>query len=255
MHNVLQGLPPMAATEIPGRLLIEGEPRDGCWNMAYDEALLDAAANRGETILRIYRWSEPTLSLGYFQKTLPHDLPEPLRSLPRVRRLSGGGAILHHHEWTYACAVPRAHLLARRAEALYEEAHRALIDSFAEYGIGAALRGSPIENSGETGFLCFLRGDPRDVVVQGHKIVGSAQRRRRGAVLQHGSVLLRRSPLVRDVPGLFDLAPRLTQDPLLCAREFASAFGRRLFGTMVLTVQNPEDELFAGGRVVNYADC
>lgn len=232
------------------RLLIEPEPHDGRWNMAYDEALLEAAATRGDVILRIYRWSEPTLSLGYFQKSLPADLPPSLRSLPCVRRLSGGGAILHHHEWTYSCAVPKGHPFTKRAETLYEEAHRSLIHSFARHGVLSAMRGEATEVRAEP-FLCFLRGDPRDVVVSGHKVVGSAQRRRRGAILQHGSVLLKVSPLAPSVPGILDLVRNLDDDPLLGVKSFCSDFGRRLFPQEPIFQPHPSDLDNARGQVVS----
>src|SRR5262249_39204661 len=79
-------------------------------------------------------------------------------------------------------------------------------------------------------FLCFGRGDLRDVVLKGHKIVGSAQRRRRGGILQHGSVLLRRSDHAPQFPGLLDLAPSV-----VLGTDFAiaaSASIGALFGTV-----------------------
>src|SRR6266567_4064320 len=76
---------------------------DGPTNMAADEALLESASERGVASLRFYTWSEPTLSLGYFQ---PSARPLAVRSLPWLRRSSGGAAIVHHHELTYALALP-----------------------------------------------------------------------------------------------------------------------------------------------------
>lgn len=234
------------------RLLFERQPHRGTWNMAYDEALLEAAAHRGETLLRIFRWSEPTLSLGYFQKELPPDLSEELRSLPRVRRLSGGGAILHHHEWTYSCAIPKSHPFAQKTEVLYRMAHESLIDAFRRIGVAANLRG---QDCGDGPFLCFLRGDARDVIVHGHKVVGSAQRRRRGAVLQHGSVLLRHSELTPTVYGLTDLSSLLPHDdPWIAAPEFAAAFGGRLFDASPLESGHADDVAFATKREADYAE-
>ncbi len=228
----------------PGRLLLETAPRDGRWNMAFDEALLEGAAVRGEAALRIYRWSEPTLSLGHFQKSLPADLPDALRSLPVVRRLSGGGAILHHHEWTYSVALPKEHPLAARAEPLYEAVHAALVAAFARSGATASLRGESLPDVNGR-FLCYLRGDPRDIVVAGAKIVGSAQRRRRGAVLQHGSVLLRVSPLVPELPGLFDLVPGRPRSPLFAADAFVEEVGPLLFPNSPIEGPHPDDVNFA----------
>lgn len=210
----------------PGRLLVEDQPRPGNWNMAYDAALLNGSLARDEAILRIYRWSEPTLSLGHFQKKLPDDLPDSLRRLPRVRRLSGGGAILHHHEWTYSCAVPPGHPLAKRGTILYEVVHAALIESLRQLGVNARMRGTTTD---EHPFLCFLRSDARDILVGENKIVGSAQRRRRGAVLQHGSLLLRTSSLSPRVPGLFDLADIPQESEMFACEGFVRELSRRLF--------------------------
>ena len=171
--------------------------------MALDEAMLEAAADRGRCSLRWYRWAEPTVSLGYFQSeqfTTEH--PE-LATLPVVRRLSGGGAVLHHHELTYAVAIPGSHPLAAQPAKLYCAVHEEIIAIMREHGVHAAMRG----NTPETGhqFLCFARADCNDVLLAGHKILGSAQRRRRGAILQHGSLLLQRSGYSPQHPGLFDL--------------------------------------------------
>lgn len=239
----------MADAEAACRLLFDHEPRSGAWNMAFDEALLEAAANRGETVLRVFRWTEPTLSLGYFQKELPPDLPAALQPLPRVRRLSGGGAILHHHEWTYSCSIPRTHQFAHKTERLYEEAHGAIITAFRSIGVPAAFRS---DGSTDTPFLCFLRADPRDIIVNGHKVVGSAQRRRRGAILQHGSVLLEHSPLAPAIPGLTDLIAGLENDPWLTARAFLSEFTKRLFESDPIESVHPDDLAHATLREPEY---
>ena len=187
---------------------VESHPLTGAANMAADAALLDAAA-AGTAGGRWYRWSEPTVSLGHFQKGAALD-PATLPPLPTVRRLSGGGAIVHHHEWTYALALPRTHPLAATPERLYEAVHGEVIAALDEVGVTARLRGSG-GDGGEEPTLCFLRSDPRDVVVADRdgawrKVVGSAQRRRKGAVLQHGSLLAATSPFAPAVSGLAELA-------------------------------------------------
>ena len=174
--------------------------------MALDEALLQSAVDEGRTWLRIYRWDTPTISLGYFQSAEDIVLGERFANIPQVRRLSGGGAILHHHEWTYSCHFPASHPLTRDPVHLYDIVHEALLKLFATWGVHAQLRGatSNVERSAEP-FLCFGRGDSHDIVLNSHKIVGSAQRRRKGAIAQHGSILLRRSSLAPEFPGLLDL--------------------------------------------------
>lgn len=168
--------------------------------MAIDESLLLAAVE-GACAVRFYEWDAATVSLGHFQSA--EDVPPPLRELPVVKRLSGGGAILHHHELTYSCALTAAHPLAREPGLLYEQVHQAIIGVLWRFGIDGELRGAAA--FADKPFLCFARGDARDVVIGPHKIIGSAQRRRQGAVLQHGSILLERSPHAPDFPGIREL--------------------------------------------------
>lgn len=171
--------------------------------MALDEALLNAAVGRGFSALRLYQWCEPTISTGHFQPLNDPIVAERFPNLARVRRLSGGGAILHHHELTYSCVLPASHDLTRNPNSIYERIHEVIIDVLGQSGIDCQLRGTP--QPGPDPFLCFGRGDPRDIVIGADKIVGSAQRRRQGAVLQHGAILLARSPYAPECPGIVDL--------------------------------------------------
>jgi len=184
--------------------------------MAVDEAMLEAAVDRDECHLRFYRWKEATVSLGYFQKENEAKLDPLLAGLPVVKRLSGGGAILHEHEWTYSCSVPASHSLSKQPVALYEIVHQKIIQTLSEIGIVAKMRSqqqTPSAANHDTPqsqhvepFLCFGRGDPRDILIDGKKVVGSAQRRRRGAILQHGSLLIKKSQYAPQFGGLTDLA-------------------------------------------------
>ena len=188
------------------RLLIDG-PGRGAWNMAVDEMLLESAAAGRGCALRFYRWSEPTLSLGYFQRQTDRSSHEPSRDCPLVRRASGGGAILHDRELTYSFMVHTGHRLAANAEALYRAIHISWIEAVANLRIRATLcetRASTTPSAQP--FLCFQRRARGDVVIGRYKVVGSAQRRRRGAVLQHGSCLLERSPSAPEALGLAEAA-------------------------------------------------
>lgn len=205
----------MNQVSVPCRAILESDPASGAWNMAVDEALLESALAQGMFAVRLYRWDGATLSLGYFQKPEEATGDPRLAGLPRVRRLSGGGAILHHHEWTYSCVLPPGHPIAAVPHLLYETVHRAIVDVLRKRGVTAALRrdfrasdpAGPTQSAEGEAFLCFARGDARDIVCAGHKITGSAQRRRRGAVLQHGSILFRRSEFAPEFPGIADLVP------------------------------------------------
>lgn len=168
------------------RLIVEAAAVEGATNMARDEILLEQANRFGSATMRWYQWAEPTLSLGYFQSDDPLVMP----GTSRVRRLSGGGAILHDREWTYSLAMPRADLAD--ATSLYAIVHSAIVDTLNRCGVSCAMRGVEQTERNEA-FLCFLRGDKHDIVLSngshaGHKNVGSAQRRRGTAILQHGSV-------------------------------------------------------------------
>jgi lipoate-protein ligase A len=182
---------------------------DGPTNMALDEALLDAvAADPSSAMLRTYGWTEPTLSLGYFQAIAGVEADPRWHGRPLVRRPTGGGAIWHHHEVTYALVIPSTHPLARPNTALYYAVHSAIVSLLGRRGIAAERRGPARGPRDEVRpFLCFTDRDPEDIVIEGVKIVGSAQRRRIGAILQHGSLLLMRSDVTPELPGAGDLVP------------------------------------------------
>lgn len=184
------------------RLLID-PPAAGAWNMAVDEMLLERTSGEGTFQLRFYQWNEPTLSLGYFQAVQDRAGHAASRDSALVRRLSGGGAILHDRELTYSLAVPAQHPLGVDAHALYLSVHRALIAALRSFGVTAALRDA-VESQAEP-FLCFQRRSVGDVLVKNMKIAGSAERRRRGAILQHGSVILATSPAAPELPGILEL--------------------------------------------------
>jgi len=95
----------MAGRAHPTCRLIVDRPAPGAWNMAVDEALLDAAVEQGVAALRFYQWSEPTLSLGYFQRHADRDSHAASHDCTLVRRQSGGGAILHDRELTYSLTL------------------------------------------------------------------------------------------------------------------------------------------------------
>src|SRR5947209_17842724 len=183
--------------------LLPLEAADGPTNMAADEALLETAADPGTASLRFYTWAEPTLSLGYFQ---PGNVVRSLREresgnplaeradyipgLVWVRRSTGGAAIVHHHELTYALALP-AGPPWHTAESWVCRFHHVIQAVLADHGVAA--RGVVCGEEAKLGdVLCFLHQTPADLTISGSKVVGSAQRKRHGALLQHGSSLLLR---------------------------------------------------------------
>ena len=187
--------------------LLRDPPAPGDWNMAVDEVLLDAAVRRQTACWRFYTWSEPTLSLGYFQDYNDRWAHDASGRCPVVRRLTGGGAILHDAELTYSVVLPSGHPLAAHRDRLYRTVHGCLIEALARLGVGASTCGDTAR-TGREPLLCFQRRSPGDVLLNGVKIAGSAQRRKDGAVLQHGSLLLGRSSAAPELPGLQELAGR-----------------------------------------------
>jgi lipoate-protein ligase A len=167
---------------------------DGPTNMARDEHLL-YAADIAPAALRLYAWDPPTVSLGYFQAhTRADELPPELRALPRVRRLTGGGAILHDREITYCLVLDDSLAAARQGPAaLYALAHNCWRDVLAADGIETSLAPDdfPLPTPRTGPFFCFEKPGRTDLLLGGRKVLGSAQRRLPHRVMQHGSLLLR----------------------------------------------------------------
>jgi lipoate-protein ligase A len=190
---------------------------DGATNMAADEALLESAA-AGVASLRFYTWTEPTLSLGYFQ---PADARAATPGVTWVRRSTGGAAILHHHELTYALALPPG-AEWHDDESWVCRVHHLLRDELADHGLAAhAVVCGEERKLGEV--LCFLDQTAGDLLIEGSKVAGSAQRKWKGALLQHGSILLRRSPHAAHLAGLYDYAAR---EPFTAEELAARLVGR-----------------------------
>ena len=212
--------------------LIQTEDLDGPTNMALDEVLWTEAA-RGTPFLRLYGWSDrPVLSLGYFQCADDVRSDARLRKLPFVRRLTGGGAIVHDQEITYSLAIPAR--LAPPTNTLYDRVHRAIAASLVEIGIQAEVSDDTY-CADKSDRLCFCRSDRFAVQVRGVKVLGSAQRRRPESVLVHGSLLLARSPAAPQVLGLREIL-----DSDFCVESLRHALGAAIAASLNLVVQPSE---------------
>jgi lipoate-protein ligase A len=162
-------------------------PRAGCLNMAIDATLLERA-QAGERWLRLYAW-EPTLSFGRHEpagRRYDADRVAAL-GLATVRRPTGGRAVWHAGELTYAVAAPADELGALRQA--YRDIHLVLRDAVRSLGMLAELAPPGRAASVDTG-ACFASPAGGEVLVAGGKVVGSAQLRRGAGLLQHGSILL-----------------------------------------------------------------
>jgi lipoate-protein ligase A len=243
--------------------LLFDPPQDGAWNMAVDEALLHEAATAGTATLRFYEWNEPTLSLGYFQKYADRETHPASISAACVRRQSGGGAIMHDHELTYSLSLPKAHQLSGDARALYQAVHNVIVAALRRHLPEGVSQGQLDTYDTETrrpevaeSFLCFARRSRGDIVFSEenrgglaltHKVVGSAQRRSRGAILLHGSILLGRSALAPELAGLNDL----------CDNNLGTTYLKGELSTQILeslkllvTSRTLSDQAFAAASVL-----
>jgi len=119
--------------------VIFDSPSGGARNMAVDQALLMSAEQDGIVTLRLYGWTEPTLSLGYFQKYADRQSHSASLTCPVVRRRSGGGAILHDHELTYSLAIPSSSRWSDENAELYDLVHQVVIQLLGRDGIESQL--------------------------------------------------------------------------------------------------------------------
>jgi lipoate-protein ligase A len=175
--------------------LIRDQPRSGALNMALDHALA-CRLEPGQGVVRLYGWARPTVSLGRNEPARGLYRMEAVSSagLGLVRRPTGGRAVLHAGELTYAVVAPLGAWGGLREA--YFGVHRALAAALRDLGVAAEVVGAGSAPVGSGGVAaldagpCFQAPAPGEIVVGGRKLVGSAQARLDGALLQHGSILV-----------------------------------------------------------------
>lgn len=183
--------------------LIVDSPADGAHNMAVDEALLTSVLQGiSMPVLRLYAWSPPCLSLGYGQRASDADL-ERIAAFgwQLVRRPTGGRAILHTDELTYSVCLPADHpLVEGDVVQSYRRLSEALLVGLRL--LGAQPQAQRAAHGGTNGPVCFETPSHYEITVEGRKLIGSAQVRRKehhGGVLQHGTL-----PLYDDITRICD---------------------------------------------------
>ncbi|MSM40398.1 MAG: lipoate--protein ligase family protein [Geobacter sp.] len=252
----------------PWRLIRSGR-LPGPRNMAIDEALLTCFDPHCSTpVLRLYGWSPPALSVGRFQDAATIDLGR-CRELgvPVVRRVTGGGAIYHAEELTYGIVCAPHHL---PPAATIKETFRVLTGFLLGFyrGLGLSARyavesAPPGARLGERTPFCFAGQESYDILVQGKKIGGNAQRRRKEVIFQHGSIPLADSlatamQLVREHPaGLAAMVTDLGRLGVTAAPEelearlaeaFAVNLGVELVSDALTAEEAARAEALAGGK-------
>jgi len=174
-------------------LLHEPEPLPAAENMARDEHLFNLCHEKKCGFLRLYSWEKPTFSIGVSQKA-ERALNLSFirgRDCEYVRRLTGGKTVLHHREITYAVASSEDIFFKEHdLHQSYMLISRVLVQAIRSLGVDASLsKGSAAELS-RSHNPCFSFPTPHEIEVGGKKIVGSAQKRDKQALLQHGSIPL-----------------------------------------------------------------
>ena len=167
---------------------------DGAYNMALDLALAESVRNKSSgPVLRFYDWEQPTISLGYNQDAGQLDLEACRRAgVKVVRRPTGGRAVFHFNEFTYSVIAPQENpLLGGPVLNTYRTIAQALVAGLSQLGIESELQrsqsaGASVKDSP----LCFAAAGRYEITASGKKILGSAQRRIQGVILQQGSLLL-----------------------------------------------------------------
>lgn len=198
--------PTSSESEPPAALawrIIRDGPRPGATNMALDHALA-AESVEGEAVLRLYGWTRPTVSFGRNEPALDRYGPTAgdaagerdgettgdtarVEDVDWVRRPTGGRAVVHDAEVTYAVVAPAGALGGPRLA--YRRINEALAGALASLGAPVALSGPAAVPTLDAG-PCFQSPAEGEVTTEGRKLVGSAQARVEGALLQHGSILL-----------------------------------------------------------------
>ena len=157
------------------------EPRPAPLNMAIDEALLEKVIAPS---IRFYRWQGPALSFGYFGSYA--DVADQRGHREIVRRWTGGGVVLHGEDLTYSVMIPAGHaFFGRSSLEIYSEVHEAIREALQANGVEATLAISAAPKVSEH---CFANAVRADVISDGRKIAGAAQRRSRLGLLHQGSI-------------------------------------------------------------------
>ena len=192
---------------------------DGAEQMSLDAGLMDRARDTGEALLRVYGWSRPTLSFGRHESVRGRFDPNVLEreNVGAVRRPTGGRVLMHDREVTYSVTAPAPE--EERLKESYRRINAMLMSAIARLGVQVAA--APVSAPRRPGgAACFAEPSAGELVVDGRKLVGSAQVRERGALLQHGSILID-----DDQPRIAELAAQpLT--PALPAATLRACLGR-----------------------------
>jgi lipoyl(octanoyl) transferase len=202
------------------RLILEAEPRSGAANMALDQAIAMAcAAGESPPTLRFYRWVPPAVSLGRHQALHEIDLAAAAaHGYDVVRRSTGGRAILHTDELTYAVAAPSDEPRVKGGVMdAYVRLSNALVAGLRNLGVEADKAAGDVRTAPDVSAACFEVPSAYEITAGGRKLIGSAQSRRAKYVLQHGSL-----PLTGDITRLIDVLVLPPDEASVLRRQLAA---------------------------------
>lgn len=202
------------------RLIVEETPRSGAANMAVDQAIAEAcAAGKSLPTVRFYRWQPPAVSLGRLQPITDIDAAKvSALGYEIVRRPTGGRAILHTDEFTYSVAAAMQHPLVRGGVMdAYLRISNALLAGLRQLGVHAEKAPGDVRVGADVSAVCFEAPSAYEITAGRRKLIGSAQSRRAGYVLQHGSL-----PLVGDITRLIDVLALPTEESATLRQELAA---------------------------------
>jgi lipoate-protein ligase A len=215
----------------------DATPRSAAMNMAIDEALVEAAK---VPTIRFYRWKSPALSFGYFGKFA--DVVNYVTKRDLVRRWTGGGIVFHGDDLTYSIIIPATEpAFGESPKSIYQKVHYALRDALAANGgraelaaMGgdATLRRPRIAQRAAPSNVCFANPVRADVMVNGRKVAGAAQRRTHAGLLHQGSIQLATGPVrVAAAIGHVDLGNGLAER---FARELSEVRNEKSLGNSLV---------------------
>lgn len=168
--------------------------QETAFNMAADQYLLHKCTDQDVLYIRFYSWKFPTITIGYMQNASDTLLFDKLgeSSVKWIRRPTGGRAVLHWGDLTYSCIFPKTmSIMGASVKESYAVITRCLIDGLSNVGVKCSRHDSYdqlLSVKREIKLPCFLAPNRDEIMVNGRKLIGSAQKRIHGSVLQHGSL-------------------------------------------------------------------
>ena len=230
------------------RLIVSG-PCSGPFNMALDEALaFSVIEGRSQTTLRFYEWETLSVTLGYFQKyqDINSDYCES-SSIPVIRRLTGGRAVLHGKDLTYSfCAATKDKRFGPTISAAYQKISTAFLKGFHNLGLGAVMTERKAKRDALKNPSCFKAVSLAEVTLNGKKIIGSAQKRWSDGILQQGSIMVDFDPqimskifyhtnndMIKDIGRIKEFNPSVTFSQMITSfiQAFEETFNVKLITT------------------------